>query len=75
MKVPEKLGVAVIGLGVGEQHARAYLAAEGCEVRCADLDPSKAEEAPSWAGRGPGVMPTFWKIRLIVSISSLTKRI
>jgi predicted dehydrogenase len=44
MKLPEKLGVAVIGLGVGEQHARAYLAAEGCEVRWLyDLDASKAE--------------------------------
>lgn len=44
MKLPEKLGVAVVGLGVGEQHARAYLAAEGCEVRWLyDLDPSKAE--------------------------------
>ena len=44
MKFPEKLGVAVVGLGVGEHHARAYLAADCCEVRWLyDLDPSKAE--------------------------------
>ena len=27
---PSKLGVAVVGLGVGEAHARAYLAAGRC---------------------------------------------
>ena len=53
MKLPDKLGVAVIGLGVGEQHARAYLAADGCEVRWLyDLDPSKAERLVATLGTG-----------------------
>jgi predicted dehydrogenase len=38
-----KLGAAVIGLGVGEAHARAYAALPGCEVRwVADLDADRA---------------------------------
>ena len=37
------LGVAVVGLGVGEQHARAYAAHPACTVRRVfDLDPSRA---------------------------------
>ena len=38
-----KIGVAVVGLGVGEQHARAYLATESCELLWLnDLDLGKA---------------------------------
>jgi predicted dehydrogenase len=38
-----KLGAAVIGLGVGEAHARAYAAIPRCEVRwVADLDAGRA---------------------------------
>jgi predicted dehydrogenase len=49
----QKLGVAVIGLGVGEQHARAYLALESCELRWLyDLDGSKAEHFANVWGRG-----------------------
>lgn len=37
------LGVAVVGLGVGEQHARAYASSGCCEVRwLLDHDPAKA---------------------------------
>ena len=40
----KKIGVAVIGLGVGEQHARAYLANEHCELRWLyDLNPKKSK--------------------------------
>lgn len=39
-----RLGVAVVGLGVGEQHARAYRASAICELRTLfDLDRSKSE--------------------------------
>ena len=38
------LGVAVVGLGVGEAHARAYAAHAGCELRWLhDLDRGRAE--------------------------------
>lgn len=37
------LGVAVIGLGIGEQHARMYASLPQCEVRAlVDLDPGRA---------------------------------
>lgn len=39
-----KLGTAVVGLGVGEAHARAYAAMPDCELRwVADLDAARAE--------------------------------
>lgn len=42
MNSSKKIGVAVIGLGVGEQHALAYLATPGCELRrLYDLDQNK----------------------------------
>src|SRR5438128_10791127 len=38
------LGAAVLGLGVGEQHARAYARADGCVLRWLhDLDRGKAQ--------------------------------
>jgi predicted dehydrogenase len=44
MNSSKKIGVAVIGLGIGEQHARAYLATAGCEVRWLyDLDRNRAK--------------------------------
>lgn len=53
----EKIGVAVIGLGIGEQHARTYAALGNCTIRWLyDLDPSRASslaeelEAESVAG-------------------------
>jgi hypothetical protein len=42
------LQVAVIGLGVGQQHLRAYLSDSRCQVRWVhDLDKRRAEEAAS----------------------------
>ncbi len=39
-----QLGVAVVGLGIGEQHARMYAALPSCQVRLLiDLDRSRAE--------------------------------
>ncbi len=50
------LGVAVVGLGVGRQHAEAFGALEGCAVRAVvDLDQGLAEET---AARYPAVRPT-----------------
>lgn len=47
-----ELGVAVVGLGVGEQHARAFAALPHCRVRwLLDLDRSRAERL---AGNLPG---------------------
>lgn len=41
--VDEETGVAVVGLGVGEEHARSYLATAHCELRWLyDLDQDKA---------------------------------
>ncbi len=38
------LGVAVVGLGVGEQHARTFAAHSSCQVRCLyDLDMERAQ--------------------------------
>jgi predicted dehydrogenase len=42
MNPSKKIGVAVIGLGVGEKHGWAYLATPGCEVRrLYDIDQNK----------------------------------
>jgi predicted dehydrogenase len=49
------LGVAVIGLGVGKQHAEAFAASEGCTLRAVvDLDEGLARDT---AARYPGCMP------------------
>ena len=43
LSVERKIGVAVVGLGVGEQHARAYLSSGQCDLLWLyDLDPGKA---------------------------------
>lgn len=48
-----KIGVAVVGLGVGEQHARAYLATGQCELRWLyDLIPEKAQALVDGFGTG-----------------------
>lgn len=48
-----KLGVGVIGLGVGEQHARTFAALEGCELRWLfDLDPEQASAVRERLGAG-----------------------
>ena len=53
MRLADKLGVAVVGLGVGEQHARAYLATGCCELRWLyDLDANKAESLAKTLGAG-----------------------
>jgi len=53
MNSTKKIGVAVIGLGVGEQHARAYLATPGCELRWLyDLDEDKARAIRKSLGVG-----------------------
>jgi len=42
------LGAAVVGLGVGEQHARAYAAHSRCRLRCLlDLDKERAQRLAS----------------------------
>jgi predicted dehydrogenase len=42
--VTQPLGIAVIGLGIGEQHARMYATLPSCKVRLLiDLDTSRAE--------------------------------
>lgn len=41
----KKLGVAVIGLGIGEQHARSFAALPTCQIRLLyDLDTARAEK-------------------------------
>lgn len=48
-----KLGVAVVGLGVGEQHARSYLATGKCELRWLyDLDSERAQKLVQELGVG-----------------------
>lgn len=48
-----KLGVAVVGLGVGEQHARTYQALAQCQLRWLyDLEPGKAEHLAGTLGDG-----------------------
>lgn len=45
MNAMRTLGVAVVGLGVGEQHARAFAAHPACQVRCLyDLDEGRARK-------------------------------
>lgn len=49
----KKIGVAVIGLGVGEQHAYAYAKHSGCEIRWLyDVDNPKAQEVARRLGQG-----------------------
>jgi predicted dehydrogenase len=48
-----RLGVAVVGLGVGEQHARTYQALERCQLRWLyDIEPGKAEHLAETLGAG-----------------------
>jgi len=50
---PGKIGVAVVGLGIGEQHARAYLRTGSCELRWLyDLDLEKARRLTGEFERG-----------------------
>lgn len=43
MRTGPELGVAVVGLGVGEEHARAFLSTKHCRLRAFyDLDPAKS---------------------------------
>ena len=47
----DEVGVAVVGLGVGEQHARSYAALPECRLRWLhDLDTRKAEQLTSVLG-------------------------
>jgi len=49
----DSIGVAVVGLGVGEQHARAYLANGRCQLRWLyDLDVEKAQKIATVLGSG-----------------------
>lgn len=49
----QKLGVAVVGLGVGEQHARAYASNENCELKLLyDINATKTNEVISKLGAG-----------------------
>lgn len=49
----EKIGVAVVGLGIGAEHARAYLAAKNCELYWLyDLDVAKARSLVEKLGAG-----------------------
>ena len=53
------LGVAVVGLGVGEQHARACLQHAGCELRWIyDIDPTAAIRAQAALG-SPRIAASF----------------
>jgi predicted dehydrogenase len=50
---PSRLGVAVVGLGIGEQHARAYLATGNCQIRWLyDLEAARAESLAATLGAG-----------------------
>jgi predicted dehydrogenase len=53
--VTRQLGIAVIGLGIGEQHARMYATLPSCKVRLlVDLDRSRAENlARAFPGSDP----------------------
>lgn len=58
----QKIGVAVVGLGVGEQHARAYLSSGQCDLRWLyDLDPGKANAMVGKLKAG-GAAASFEKI-------------
>ena len=49
----QKLGVAVIGLGIGEQHARTYLKLQNCQLQWLyDLDAAKTQAAIATLGQG-----------------------
>jgi predicted dehydrogenase len=49
----DTIGVGVVGLGVGEQHARAYLATGRCELRWVyDLDINKSKQVIGELGTG-----------------------
>lgn len=49
----KKIGVAVVGLGIGEQHALAYLATRQCELRWLyDLNHGKAQTLADKLGTG-----------------------
>jgi predicted dehydrogenase len=49
----DPLGVAVVGLGIGEQHARAYLASGQCNLRwLCDLDGERARRLATELGTG-----------------------
>jgi predicted dehydrogenase len=51
--VRKKLGIAVIGLGIGEQHALAYSRLRECSlVRMHDLDARRVEETIERVGQG-----------------------
>lgn len=48
MKPPSTLGIAVVGLGIGEQHARAFAALPRCKVKwLLDLDCDRATQLSS----------------------------
>jgi predicted dehydrogenase len=48
------IGAAVVGLGVGEQHARAYAAEARCDLRAVfDLDPEKTRRVAEELGARP----------------------
>lgn len=69
------VGVAVVGLGVGADHCRAYLATDRCDLRWLyDIDAAKARRAAN--GLGAGVVATDFEQILedrsvrIVSVAS-----
>ncbi|HEX9880761.1 MAG TPA: Gfo/Idh/MocA family oxidoreductase [Candidatus Binatia bacterium] len=70
-----ELGVAVIGLGVGEQHARAYADLEHCVIRWLyDIDEVRMHRLVKELGQGAaaGTLETVWddpSVR-VVSIAS-----
>jgi len=72
--VDKKLGVAVIGLGIGERHLRAYHADPRCEIHWVlDHNPDKAKALADETGAGVG--PSYEAILTdanvqIVSIAS-----
>jgi len=50
---PERIGIAVVGLGVGTQHARAYHKVGSCQIRWLyDLDAAKAKQLSAELGEG-----------------------
>jgi predicted dehydrogenase len=53
VKAQRKLGVAVVGLGVGEQHALAYSRLRECALRALyDLNPQRVDEVIARIGHG-----------------------
>ena len=50
---PKPLGVGVVGLGIGEQHAKAFAASDNCELRWLfDILRDQAETVRSRLGTG-----------------------